>query len=162
MLKSLTKTCLSMVLLMNLSTWASAIPISPEIGSQATLVMDSHNVSGTVTIVDADTLRFDDFTYNGGASFVYFYLGTDETDAAFTAGLRVGTLLSGIVYDGTQDPFTVDLPLGVTVDGYYAVSVWCEKFKANFGSGTFQPVPEPAGIVLCAVGALGILVRRRI
>lgn len=138
--------------------------ISPQIGWQADLVNElSHDVSGTVTILDKDTVRVDDFTYNGGGGAVYFYLGTIETDAAFVAGLRLEPLLSGSVFDGTQDPLVVDLPLGETLEGFHAFSVWCEAREANFGSGTFQPVivPEPASLILITIGSLFLTIRRR-
>jgi len=138
--------------------------VSPQVGSQAFLLNDlSHNVSGTVTIVDDDTVRVDNFTYDGGGGAVYFYLGAIETDFAFETGLRIGSLLSDIVFDGTQGPLFVDLPTGQTLEGFQAFSVWCEARAVNFGSGTFLPVavPEPAALGLVAWGALCLLRYRR-
>ena len=126
--------------------------ISPPVGSQAQLSNLAHAVSGTVTIVDEDTVRVDDFTYDGGGPLVYFYLGAEEADEAFKTGLQIGMKLNGfgVSYDGTQGPLLVDLPSGETLEGYHAFSVWCVRGEANFGSGTFQAVavPEPAGLSL--------------
>jgi len=97
-----------------------------------------HNVSGTVTITDADTFRVDQFTYDGGGPAVYFYLGTDDTNAAYTNGLEITPAISGTVYDGTQGPLWFDLPPGQTFDNYQAISVWCKSFGVNFGSGVFR------------------------
>ena len=155
------KTFSVVCLLLMMSGVSNAMPISPGVGYQAVLSMEARNVSGTATIVDADTIRFDDFTYDGRASYVYFYLGAADTDGDFTTGLRIGTLLSGTAFDGTQGPVFVDLPIGDTVDGYHAVSVWCERFNANFGSGTFLAVPEPTALALIALGGLGMFFWRR-
>ena len=110
---------------------------SPQIGWKTELSNLFHNVSGTVSVLDPNTLLIEDFTYDGGGPAVYFYLGTEESQSAFEAGLSIGTLLTGTVYDGTQLPFEVDLPAGDTVEGWNAISVWCRDFNANFGSGTF-------------------------
>jgi hypothetical protein len=109
-------------------------------GWEAQLSTFSHDVAGTVRIVDEDTLEIEGFTYDGGGPAVYFYLGEDNSDASFGAGLGVGPLLTGTVYN--NDSLTVDLPEGVTLDGYNAVSVWCVDFSVNFGSGEFGSVVQ--------------------
>ncbi len=110
------------------------------IGAQATLSEIAHNVSGSVIITDANTFRVDDFTYDGGAPAVYFYLGTEDSQAAFTTGLEISPLLTGTSYDGNQGSLFFDLPAGNTFATYNAISVWCAQFNANFGSGTFFPI----------------------
>lgn len=116
---------------------ASANVQAAMIGAQADLSSLFHNVSGTVTVVDDDTFRVDDFTYDGGGPAVYFYLGADDTDAAFGAGLEVTPILTGTAYDGTQGSLFFDLPAGESFADYHAISVWCAQFSANFGSGYF-------------------------
>ncbi len=120
--------------------------LGAQIGDVAELSDLFHNVGGTVTVVDADTFRVDDFTYDGGGPVVYFYLGSEQTDAAFTSGLEVQPLLTGTVYDGTQGPVFFDLPAGETFDGYHAISVWCAQFGVDFGSGTFMTPPIPGDV----------------
>lgn len=93
----------------------------PEVGWQAELETLFHDVSGTVTIVDNDTIRIDDFIYDGGGPLVFFYLGSSNTDPAFNAGLRVGSRLDGPPFDGFQAPLIVDLSPGETLDGYRLV-----------------------------------------
>jgi len=115
----------------------SAQLTSPEVGWKTNLNKIHHDVSGTVSILDPSTLLIEDFTYDGGGPAVYFYLGTEESQSAFEAGLSIGMLLSGPGYDGTQLPFEVDLPAAETMEGWNAISVWCEAVYANFGSGTF-------------------------
>jgi len=109
-------------------------------GWRATLSTLAHRVSGTVTIVDEDTLRIDDFHYDGGGIGVYVYLGTSDSNAAFTAGLPVGPDLFGTAYDGEM--LELDLPPGESFENYAAVSIWCVDARVNFGSGTFE---EPDG-----------------
>lgn len=115
---------------------------TPLVGWRAELSELFHEVSGTVTIVDADTVRVDDFTYDGRGLVVYFYLGANQSTPAFTNGLAIGPQLVGTPYDGTQDPLLFDLPAGQTIDGYHAVSVWCVNVSASFGDGTFLPTAD--------------------
>lgn len=115
--------------------------IAAVVGSTADLTTHFHLVSGTVTVVDADTFRVDDFTYDGGGPAVYFYLGTEQTSAAFESGLPIFPLLTGTTYDGSQGSLFYDLPGGETFDNYHAISVWCADFKIDFGSGTFVAPP---------------------
>jgi hypothetical protein len=113
---------------------------SPQVGWQATLSTLAHNVSGTVTIVDEDTLRVDDFTYDGGGLSVNFYLGTEESRPAFAAGLQVGPQLLGHLYTGGEPPLVIDLRAGETLEGWHAVTVWCVDVGVSFGQGTFVAV----------------------
>ena len=129
---------LSTALLVAVSTSpASAQLTSPQVGWEADFNEIFHDVTGKVSVLNSNTLLFDGFTYDGGGPAVYFYLGTEDSQPAFAAGLSIGMLLSGTVYDGTQPPFEVDLPTGQTMEGWNAISVWCVEFRVNFGSGTF-------------------------
>ena len=142
-----------------------ALAVAPyaRAGWQATLSTLAHNVSGTVTIVDADTFRVDNFFYNGGGINVHFILAASNDYTTFRDARLVTDLnLLGTAHFG--DSVTIDLPTGTTLDGYNAISVWCIPASANFGSGTFvNTVPEPAGTALLAFGAciLALSFRRR-
>jgi hypothetical protein len=127
-----------------ISVWCEAAGVSfgsgtfmpyARAGWQAPLSTRSHNVQGTVTIVDADTFRVDNFFYDGGGIRVYFYLGATDTQSSFVAGLKTGPNLLGTAYSGGS--LTVDLPTGRTLDGFAGISVWCEAAGSSFGSGTF-------------------------
>jgi len=143
-----------------LTSSASAQLTSPQVGWQTELSTLGHNVSGTVTIIDDNTLRIDDFVYDGGGPQVYFYLGTEQTDAAFTSGLEIGPRLDNTSFDGTQGPLLIDLPVGETLEGYQAISVWCVRGEADFGSGTFAPIPEPTSVCLIALALVCFFSRR--
>ena len=105
-------------------------------GFQAQFQTFSHNVRGTVTIVDEDTLSFENFSYDGGGFSVFFYLGANASEAAFAQGLPFGPQLVGTTHNGSS--FTLDLPSGVTMDAFNGISVWCVPAGFSFGSGAFQ------------------------
>ena len=117
------------------ATTALADPLP---GWQAELSTKVHGVSGTVTIVDEDTIRVDDFFFDGGGIDVRFYLGEDTTRQAFIDGFAVGPqLVRPTPYTG--ETIVMDLPAGRTVDGNFGVSVWCVDVAVDFGSGLFMP-----------------------
>lgn len=128
-----------------ISLWCTAAGVSfgsgtfmpyARAGWQAPLSTVSHGVRGTVTVVDADTFRVDNFDYDGRGISVYFYLGVSNLTTSFSAGLRVGPqLLRATPY--VNETLTVDLPAGQTLTGYQAISVWCTGIGSSFGSGTF-------------------------
>jgi len=141
---------------------AQVVPY-PRAGWQAEFNTIAHNVSGTVTIIDQDTFQVDDFTYDGGGlpGGVNFYLGTSDSHLAFTSGLLTGPNLVGTSYNGSGGPLVIDLPGAAILDSYDAISVWCVDASVNFGSGTFQDVPEPATFFLFTFGGIVLLTRPR-
>ena len=132
---------LSLVLV--LSSGLAAAQIYPRAQWTATLSTLQHGVSGTVTIVDARTLRLDNFNYDGTAPAVYVYAAETDTRAAHIAGRAIGPQLKQVFSNAS---LTVQLPAGQTLDSFGAVSIWCAEFRVNFGSGTFKApanVPPP-------------------
>jgi hypothetical protein len=111
----------------------------PRSGFRAQLTTVAHNVQGTVSVVDADTLLVEHFSYDGGGLSVYFYLGAQNTPGAFSAGLQIGPQLLGSVFQNAS--FSLDLPAGATLDGYNAISVWCVAANTSFGHGAFAALP---------------------
>ncbi len=140
---------------------ATGASLFPQPGEEARLSTEFHEVSGTLRVIDGDSLMVENFTYDGGGPAVYFYLGESDSPAAFGSGIPIGPLLSGTVFDGSQASFAVDLPAGQTFEGYGAVSVWCVDFQVSFGSGAFAPVPEPAAAGWLGMGAACAMLRRR-
>lgn len=126
-----------MITLLAAACTAQAQLTSPQIGWEAEFNGIFHNVGGRVTILDEDTLQFDNFTYDGQGIDVFFYLGAFDSYAAFVAGEAIGEQLVGTSFDGTQPAFTIDLPEGLTMEGFHAISVWCVDVPVNFGSGSF-------------------------
>ena len=112
----------------------TCIDIYPRAGHTAKLSSLAHGVAGTVTIVDARTIRITGFRYDGTGPLVYVYLGRDNSFAAFNSGRAIGAVLQRRPY--VDETIDVQLPEGQTLDGFTAVSIWCVEFKVNFGSGT--------------------------
>jgi Electron transfer DM13 len=144
-----------------MNDFANALAPYARAGWQAPLSTLAHNVRGTVTIVDADTFRVDNFFYDGGGINVHFILAASNNNTLFrTAGLVTEPNLLGTAHNG--DSITIDLPAGTTFDGYGAISLWCIPASANFGSGTFaSPVPEPTSAALLALGLTPLVFLRR-
>ena len=119
------------------NTSGISTPRYPRAGWQATLSTRGHSVSGTVTIIDADSFRIDNFTYDGGGINVHFIVSPQDDRTVFTNN-RIVTEpnLLGSPFNGGS--ITIDLPAGTTLDGQNAVSLWCIPAGANFGSGTFR------------------------
>jgi hypothetical protein len=122
------------------ANFGSGLFQNPRTDWEADLVTKAHAVDGVVTIVDHDTIRVDDFDYDGAGFEVYVILATEDTDAAIATGLRVSDNIVGTPLSGAS--ITYDLPPGETVDGYAAVGVWCAVIGQNFGSGSFASVFE--------------------
>lgn len=116
---------------------ASCAASYPRTGWAATLSSLQHGVRGSVSIVDARSLRLSGFYYDGLGPLVYVYLANEESFVAFSSGLAIGPMLQRRRYD--NESFDVQLPEGQTLDGFNAVSIWCVQFRANFGSGRFAP-----------------------
>jgi len=107
----------------------------PRAGETTTLSELAHQVAGQATIVDHNTVRLDNFSYDGLGFEVYAILGTENTNAAFANGLRISDNLLGTAYN--NDTLVLDLPPGETIDGYHGITIWCVVIGMNFGSGEF-------------------------
>lgn len=113
----------------------------PKAGLKAELQTIFHGVSGTVTIIDADTLLVEDFNYDGAAIETWFHLGVTNSESDFAAGLQVPPLIPNVPFvDAT---FMLELPRGTTVDPYGAVSFWCVAANASLGRGSFLSPAVP-------------------
>ncbi len=106
----------------------------PRAGWIADIPPGAHDAEGFATIVDERTIRVDHFTYDGTAPAVYFYLGETNTNQDFANGIPIGPQLDRPYEDETV---VVQLPEGETLDGYGAISVWCEAVNVNFSSAAF-------------------------
>lgn len=96
----------------------------------------AHETKGAATIFQlADgkkTLRLTDFaTSNGPDVHVYLVASNDakDNDTVTNAGfIDIGTLKGNI---GDQN---YELPAGVDLAKYRAVTIWCKRFSVNFGT----------------------------
>lgn len=109
----------------------------PRAGWSTSLSTLAHGVSGTATIIDAQTIVLSNFNYDGGGPRVYAYLGITNTNSAFENGLPIGPFLTRSGQPYISDTITLTLTTSQTLDDFSALSIWCADFKVNFGSGTF-------------------------
>lgn len=108
---------------------------NPLVGTTATFTNFTHNIGGTLTLLDDRTIQVTNFTYDGGGPAVYFYTGTDGGYSPSQGGRQIGPKLNGRVYN--NETITVTLPDDITLDDFNGISVWCELFFINFGDATF-------------------------
>jgi hypothetical protein len=110
------------------------VPTGAQVGQVAQLSSLAHGVSGTVTIVDSQTLRLDNFNFDGGGIEVRIYLARLSN---FSDGFSVGPdLVRTTPY--VNETMEVALPQNLDFSTFDRVSVWCIPAGANFGSGTFD------------------------
>ena len=137
----------------NFSSAAFAAPASmyQRAGWIADIPLGEHQVEGQATIITDRIIQIEHFTYDGLASFVYFYLGTVDDYFAFLHGLRLHHLLDRPYAD---ESLVLLLPEDATLDGYGAISVWCAAFAVNFSSASFiVPEPQAVGVIGAGPGA---------
>jgi hypothetical protein len=132
----MTRATIAASLLLTLAA-APTFAQAPAPGWEAVLSELFHDVSGTVVVVDEDTIRIDNFHYDGLGLDVRVYLGVDRD--SFASGIPVGPQLLGMPFAG--ESLTIDLPVGETIDGWFAVSIWCVDVPVSFGDGTFEAPP---------------------
>jgi len=114
---------------------ASNPTTNPLVGTTATFSNFTHNIGGTLTLLDDRTIQITNFTYDGGGPAVYFYTGTDGGYSPNDGGRQIGPMLNGRIYD--NETIIVPLPDDITLDDFNGVSVWCELFFVSFGEATF-------------------------
>ncbi|MDY7108686.1 MAG: DM13 domain-containing protein, partial [Planctomycetota bacterium] len=111
-------------------------------GWAADMPPGSHDAEGVATIINERIVFIEQFTYDGLAPAVYFYLGETNTYNDFLNGLEVPPELTR-EYD--DESLVRTLPDGETLEGWGAISVWCAAAEANFTSAAFQ-APCPADL----------------
>jgi hypothetical protein len=101
----------------------------------------AHKSAGTATIHELPdgkrVLRLTDFTTsNGPAVHVYLVAAGDASDNATVkrAGFIDVAPLKGNVGDQNYD-----LPAGVDLSKYRAVTIWCQRFGVNFATAPLAP-----------------------
>jgi hypothetical protein len=117
---------------------AAAAPVTLASGEFRSV---AHDGRGTATIYQLPggkrTLRFTNFeTSNGPALHVYLVAAKDaaDNDTVKKAGfIDLGPL------KGNQGDQNYDLPAGVDLAKYQAVTVWCQRFSVNFTTAPLTP-----------------------
>ncbi|MFL6208309.1 MAG: DM13 domain-containing protein [Pyrinomonadaceae bacterium] len=100
----------------------------------------AHDTKGTATIYQLPngqkTLRLTNFeTSNGPDVHVYLVAASDATDSDTVkqAGFVEISPLKGNIGDQNYD-----LPAGVDLNKYKAVTIWCQRFGVNFGTAPLK------------------------
>jgi hypothetical protein len=109
----------------------------PQIGWQAVLIGEHHDVAGTAVIVDEGTIELRGFVYDGGGVNARLFLLADGE--AFHDTWELTDNLVGEPFDG--ELLTVDIPADAPFEEWNLITVWCVPFAASFGAGVFGP-PE--------------------
>lgn len=110
-------------------------------GWNAIVYRGAHISECLATIITDRYIHVEHFTYDGGAPYVYFYLGAGLSQSDFANGLEASPRL-----DRIYDHEDLVLVLGETesLDGYAAISVWCEGAQVSFADDAFAaPTPGP-------------------
>ena len=101
----------------------------------------AHKTVGTATVYRLDNgsrvLRLTGFeTSNGPDVHVYLVAANDATDDATVT--KSGFLELGALKGNVGDQ-NYDVPAGVDLDKYRAVTIWCRRFGVNFGTAPLAP-----------------------
>lgn len=103
----------------------------------------SHTGKGVATIYDLGgrkVLRFTEFeTSNGPDVKIYLVAANDAHDNETVTG--AGFVSLGPI-KGNKGDQNYDLPATIDLDKYRAVTVWCERFGANFATAPLEPVAK--------------------
>jgi hypothetical protein len=106
-----------------------------------------YGIDGVGVIVDAGTIRVDNFSYNGTGPDVYFYLGRSRSQNDLENGIAISGQLDRAYSDETVE---LTVPPSVDLAEYRALSVWCRAFSVDFSSATFEPTTPVAPTNLVA------------
>ncbi len=100
----------------------------------------AHETIGTAAVHqlgDQRLLRLTGFsTSNGPDVRVYLVAANDATDDETVT--KAGFVELGKL-KGTQGDQNYEIPAGVDLDQYRAVTIWCKRFSVNFGTAPLTP-----------------------
>jgi len=104
----------------------------------------AHETSGLATIHrlpdGRQVLRFTNFaTSNGPDVNVYLVAAADARDNATVPS--AGFISLGPIKGNVGDQ-NYDLPEGIDLNKYRAVTIWCRRFAVNFGTAPLAPPPS--------------------
>lgn len=118
-------------------TGAAAGPVALAAGSFHSV---AHETRGTATVLEVDgkrVLRLTDFaTSNGPDVRVYLVAAGDASDNETVT--RAGFVELGKL-KGNQGDQNYDVPAGLDLNQYRAVTIWCARFGVNFATAPLTP-----------------------
>jgi hypothetical protein len=117
-------------------------PYHPKVGEVATFTDYHHGIAGTAHIVNNRTIELRNFDYDGGGPAVVVSVDSYPLPVSPAPW---GTAISGYIggFSGSPPTYvntnlTFTLPDGFDLGDVNYISIWCEDFKIDFGSGMFQ------------------------
>jgi hypothetical protein len=112
----------------------------PRVLAMGTFHSVAHETKGTATVHDTSggrVLRLTDFeTSNGPAVHVYLIAAPDAADADTVK--RAEPIDLGEI-KGNRGDQNYDVPAGIDLAKYRAVTIWCARFDVNFGTAPLRP-----------------------
>ena len=116
------------------SSGEAAVVLSGEFRSHA---HETVGVAAVHQLPDRRVLRLTGFsTSNGPDVRVYLVAAGDATDNETVT--RAGFVELGKL-KGTQGDQNYDIPAGLDLEKYRAVTIWCRRFSVNFGTAPLTP-----------------------
>jgi Electron transfer DM13 len=120
---------------------ASSTGTQPAALSMGNFHAVAHGTEGTATIYQLPdgkkTLRLTNFeTSNGPAVHVYLVAANDARDSATVK--QAGFVDLGSI-KGNKGDQNYDVPAGVDLNKYRAVTIWCARFGVNFATAPLTP-----------------------
>jgi len=115
-------------------------------GWTGTLSSLDGGLGGTVTVIDASTLRITNYALEDGQAPALYWWGTASTK--LSEGFRISN--KQVKEAATSNVYNITLDAGKGLADFGTVGLWCEKFSANFGQATLAPpsggnTPTPTG-----------------
>ncbi len=106
----------------------------------------AHEGRGVARVLDlgggARVLRLVDFSTSDGPDLQVYLLGS--ASAASRADLEAGGFVSLGALKGNIGEQNYEIPAGVDLSRYAAVSIWCRRFGVNFATAVLAAAP-PSG-----------------
>lgn len=104
------------------------------VGKTFELISRSHEVAGTVRVLDDCTLLISNFNFDGKGRLVEVFAGQD-------GDFSQGSSISRDLYRPTQAyesaELLIRLPQGQTFDDFNSLSIWCTEVGVSFGDVVF-------------------------
>jgi hypothetical protein len=101
----------------------------------------AHQTKGTATIYQLPdgkkVLRLTDFTTSNGPQLHVYLVAAD--DAKDNATVKKAGFIDVAPLKGNVGDQNYELPAGVDLAKYQAVTIWCQRFSVNFGTAPLMP-----------------------
>jgi hypothetical protein len=117
------------------STLAAAdVTSQQKIGWTGTITNTDGGLGGTVTVVDAKTLKITDYTLEDASAPALYWWGS--TSDVLKDGFRISD--EQVTMAAETDSLTISLDAGKTTADFSTVGLWCERLSANFGQASLK------------------------